>query len=509
MKQLRILSLLCCAVLLLLSLSACTKTTKLSKIYEGTYDGHSPELNKATVVKLSSVEQYENGFLLMRKDNTYQVYDMVTEKTVLTYTPADKETVLLNTYDLDETRAFLLQTQTSDNSGNITGYKTNLYNAAGTLLESEQSKTAQPACTHKLDLLVFNGKVYRANGTDLVKEGDVATLANHLSDFENKMADRYYSFETDCFSVYAADGTFYDIYLYERADETSHYLLQNGNVLIQYRYDQPDTAEKYDYIEGGKKYTLKTYLWQAEKKTAKSVSFAYLIRLIAPNTPELQREEQKRFGMVPSEKLVENIALLLPIKDQRIQNQIVVTLKNDAKVDWNMSESFKGLDSVPYPVADGVFAYDTVAGQTFWIDGDGKLIKDVTSVEDANENLLVADGKLFDSKFNLLMAYEKEGYSLEFLYNNCAILKNGDDYIRYEGTAKKKITDIRSTDVVVFYEAYYQVTATNGETVYYAPNGTQIYKTKSELVFLHQYGDKQLFSYIENGNTQYVLFTMK
>lgn len=507
MKQLRILSLLCCAVLLLLSLSACTETTKLNKIYEGTFDGREPELNKATAITLSPIEQSDNGFLLTLKDKTYQVYDMVAEKTVLTYKPADNETVRFEPYELNGARVFLLETQISDNSGNVTTYKTSMYSAAGTLLESEESKIAQPAITTKLDLLVFNDKVYRASGTDFVKVGDVAALGNHLDDYNQKMGDRYYSFDKDCFSVYAADGTFYDIYVYENADKTTYNLLQNGNVLIQYLYVQPNTAEKYDYIEGGAKYTLKTYLWQAEKKAAKSVSFAYQIDEIVQVTPEAREDSERLYGMPVSEKL-ENIAYLSPIKDQRLQTQIVVTLKNDAKVDWNVSETYKGIYGVPFPVADGVFAYETVAGQTFIIDKNGKLLKDASSVKEMNGNFLVAGGRLYDTRFNLLTAYEKEGCTLEHLYSTCAILKDGDKYIRYEGSTKKKIDNIRSTDTVVFHDEYYQVTATNGETTYYAPNGTQVYQAKTALTPVHDYDNKMLFSYEENGKTLYVLFSL-
>ena len=53
------------------------------------------------------------------------------------------------------------------------------------------------------------------------------------------------------------------------------------------------------------------------------------------------------------------------------------------------------------------------------------------------------------------------------------------------------------------------VTAANGETTYYAPDGTSIYKSRTKLVSIHDCGNKLLFTDIEDGKTVYVLFTLK
>lgn len=192
-----------------------------------------------------------------------------------------------------------------------------------------------------------------------------------------------------------------------------------------------------------------------------------------------------------------------------LQTQVWALLDNSGSVTRNLSEQYKGLSGIPYPVADGVFAYETRGGQTFYINGEGKLLHDISTVDIVCGQYLTAGNKLYDANCNLLFDYGKEGYELKRVYETCAIFSKGTDYIRFNGTDRSNMSEIRSTDSAIFEDEYYTVTASNGETSYYAPDGTLVYKSKTWMNTIHGYNGKILFSDIENGEIVYVLFTLK
>ena len=505
MKHLRTLALVLCSILLLLTAASCNSTSggKPKDLYEGTFAEHDPVLNKAEKVTLGTPHMVGYGFVMTKNDTTIKVYDMMAEKEILQSSlPKETTTVDLKTFEIGKARCFALCFQT-DNT-----YKTSLYQADGKLLKEAESEIKQPLPENILDLLVFEDMIYRANGETLSEVSSVSALANHVSKFEKKMGDRYYDFGSDSFSVYDSNGAFYDIYVYEKAEKTQYYLLENGNVLIQQQRPLPDDASKYDYSEDSEKLQLKTYLWQAEKKAAKEISFDYLIGSIYPVTQK-DRDEAKEESGITFNKKVTNFALLTPIKDNMLQTQVWVLMDNSGSVTRNLSEQYKGLSGIPYPVADGVFAYETRGGQTFYINGEGKLLHDMSTVDIVCGQYLTAGNKLYDANCNLLFDYGKEGYELKRVYETCAIFSKGTDYIRFNGTDRSNMSEIRSTDSAIFEDEYYTVTASNGETSYYAPDGTLVYKSKTWMNTIHGYNGKILFSDIENGETVYVLFTLK
>lgn len=90
---------------------------------------------------------------------------MVSGKTVLTYTPAENETVELSGCQVGDARCFALLCETEKDG--VTGYKTLLYSEAGSLLKQAESKSGLLMPTVTLDLLVLDDAVFRANGTAL------------------------------------------------------------------------------------------------------------------------------------------------------------------------------------------------------------------------------------------------------------------------------------------------------------------------------------------------------
>lgn len=509
MKHLRTLALVLCSILLLPTAASCKSASggKPKGLYEGTYSVHETAWEKAEKLSLSGTPKTKKfGFLYIELTNSCNVYDIISGKKIAYYNITNNETVEMDAYEIGEARCFVLLS-TAINDAAIT-YKTMLYNASGKLLESLESRTEQPLPTITRDLLLFGDSMYRANGSTLKKVKEVEAFGNHLSSFDQKMANRYYDFNSDCFSVYDSNGAFYDIYVYEKAKQTQSYLLENGNVLIQQQRPLPDDASKYDYSEDSEKLQLKTYLWQAEKKAAKEISFDYLIGSIYPVTQK-DRDEAKEESGITFNKKVTNFALLTPIKDKMLQTQVWVLLDNSGSLTRNLSEQYKGLSGIPYPVADGVFAYETRGGQTFYINGEGKLLHDISTVDIVCGQYLTAGNKLYDANCNLLFDYGKEGYELKRVYENCAIFSKGTDYIRFNGTDRSNMSEIRSTDNAIFEDEYYTVTASNGETSYYAPDGTLVYKSKTWMNTIHGYNGKILFSDIENGEIVYVLFTLK
>lgn len=507
MKLVRIVSLFVCSLMLLLALASCGGAAKpsIGDLYEGTYAPQSRVLKQAERVTLSEVKESDDGFLLTAEGKQYQVYDMVEMKTVLELTQDTNVKLSFAAFEVGNGRCFAVyQTKTGKNG---TTYQTSLYDAAGQLLGSSASSAERVEPEPVLDLLGFDGKLYRAKDGAVVQAGELSALAGkQLSRLTDTMNGRYYRFDTASFSVYDSSCAYYDLVVYESADSTEAHLLANGNVLIQYTFNLPDDAKKYDYFENSRKKSVKTYLWRADKKSVSEIDLDYVVNTVIPITEEDRKEEKETTGIVTSRK-IDNLAMVSPIQNGRLQAARMIVLQNNGSVKYDLSKMFKGIVAAPFPVAKDVFSYITRDGQSFCVDKKGKLLGNISGAEATNEKFLLADGKVYDRSFTLLFSYEAEGYTLEQLYSDCIIFRKKGEYIRYDGSSKTKL-DIQSADTVDFDDAYYAVSTVKGKTTYFAPDGTQRFQADTELMPVCMYEDRLLFSFIEKGKKVYVMFTL-
>ena len=159
--------------------------------------------------------------------------------------------------------AYVVSKTNYDSVGDPTGASATLYAVDGTVVDSKsytEDGMSSASFAAKLDLILFDNVLYRADAEGIVKLTDVDPFAGlpSLNELVTKMGKYYYSSnDDDEFKAYDEDLQFLASYeLPEYATYVAATVLGNGNFLVQYKYVDDVLSEDYDYLEGQTKYQL-------------------------------------------------------------------------------------------------------------------------------------------------------------------------------------------------------------------------------------------------------------
>ena len=222
------------------------------------------------------------------------VYNMDTNAVVFEATETDTSdiTVALKVkyaqFGDDASAYFTVATTTWKGEGENTTTRTALYDALG---NKAADAAGHASVTSVADFLYFNGKAYRfAEDGKLVAAFEFAALGE-MPEIVDYNEDYYLAKEANRVVVY--DNTLTYVSSMEvpaYADVICCALLANGKVLIQYEYELPEDAKKYDYVretttvvEGDEdyeierlgKFDLTTLLMNAKNGKAKQIKCEY------------------------------------------------------------------------------------------------------------------------------------------------------------------------------------------------------------------------------------------
>ena len=256
-------------------------------------------------------------------------------------------------------------------------------------------------------------------------------------DFDNSSDQYYYCYDGGKIMIY--DKNLVLLYTYYYDSEGSHdmYILDDGNILVQYIIQEMDESKSFSYIENGKKYTLKTVLVNVEKKCATKKDFKYYVSSLRSNS-YLKSENGYCF-----DERVENVATLYPIEKQRLlksgNDKMTVNLTNGLKVKERLDQIVDNQIPGTRPYSfQGRFVYDTPEGEIL-TNGESEVVGLFTYDYDEytgdaliNENFLIKNGRIYDYDLNLLFDYEIEGYQLKKMYNNSIIFSKEEEITAYE-----------------------------------------------------------------------------
>lgn len=486
-----------------LSLAACG--SDFASIYKNPYEDkeYSAYLNDPLKVLeskedvsvdanvLRNVSRNSNLAIFETEDESgntvYKFYNFETKTVVLTL--AESETVDYddiyanatsvgsNLYDFIRVE----KTTTPEEGDPTTEYL--IYYADGTLaLSSEEGFKFMADATVFAD----NGDYYRIdkNGK-FAKAGTLAkNVVANLPVYMNCVKEHYYNVSEGTLSVYDYSfnlTNYYELPNFNNLDG-DFYVLNDGNVLIQYSFAVSYFESDYTYFDGQNNQKVVTLIYNVKKGEAKEIETEVLFDDIYARGDA--------YGMLDYlyDDSVKNVAEVKFITNKQLDRTTKnVSLKNDGSIDKIIDEAFVAESGVN-PHSSGKFVVQTKLGSTYLVDKKGNVVADITD-SIYNEKYIFVNDKIYDFDFKELATIDEDKWEFTFGdMNNAFVFRCIDEK---DENAEKKFGlfangafDVKTLadgeNLADANERYYVIrkVADNATTyIYYNENGAKIFET--------------------------------
>lgn len=484
MRRSRLLILLCAALACVLLLSSCAWGRSYKKLFaKDAYTDSAPTANTAAqVATLSGASFEESRAVLAYLTDTvtsdghdytkHIVYNMATNAVVLEVTNTLTANFDITLLTANHTAFFTVRATTWQMVEDVPSHyesKTSLYTATGSLLHEVKGTVH---ATARLDLIELDGKCYR-----VADDGSVAE-AFTLGDFSNlpMLTDRteryYYNIDSGDALVTVYDLACSPIASYAvpaYATAMDAFVLEAGDVLVQYAVAEPDDAKDYSFVMqtgalAPTKFTIHTVLLDAKKGDAKEIKFEYYLEnLIRSN----EKEWVESYGF---DDRYDNLAVAYEIVDGRVDTsstaRVALAVSNSGKVKSVLKDIVPAQTTAfPTQIASNRWLVQDNLSRSYLVNEKGKVVGEVTGADDRNNAYYVAGGKLYD--FDLNAVYDFESANQE-IYSGSAgygvmrhgiLLENNDgEIVCYaNGAATAVIAKDSSRVLYTVTDAYFVV----------------------------------------------------
>ena len=511
MKKRKLLALLSVLVLAAMLLSSCGLAKKFQtissfeKVMNPEYDFSADVLTKSNALTelggFAIADQTDEFALFVKTEAgenadetaTFKVFSFRTGTVILTMSNTSDVT-----YEVVLTEAPLLFVNKT-----LNGEKSYLaYDAAG--FEVMNAKYAPTEPSEFADLILFENAVYSVedNGK-MTKKVDVPEyLALGAPDLWN---DEYFYFFTDdgTESVQIFDRSFNFVSSWHApasAEGLNGFVLDSGDVIVQYSIELDNHAEKYDYYVANEgevaKYDLVTEVIAAKNGKAKELKkFEYRLDLVisAYECKEFSEENN-----VDINEKVKNIAWIAPIVDQRIDDSTaaldVVLMDNKG----NVGKSIKLVDdqaaSMPVLVRKGVYSVNTLYG-TVLADAKGRVLRTIYNdeMEIVGGYLVGGSTAIYDLGMNKVYDLRENQATVLCVIGDSVIIQKGAsieesyDVIMLRGGEETKLCSFSAiNDSTAFIaiegaDCYALYNTSSGEYVYYNAAGKELLRSYALL----------------------------
>ena len=509
-KFVALMALVLCAVMLLASCGTAKTQKDPRNVKALKYDQliksySQPESKETAVIEKidvkGTVRRYSGTIYLFTdtEEKTTTVYNAKLGKVLYTCTDAEKFenddiTVTLSNYyftvedDVDDTTA--------------------LYAGDGTLVATVPYSGA--SVTTNSDLILFGEKIYRRGEKDdavytlTAVEGADPRLPILLGTILEKTDDYYYTLsargasgKTNPVSILLVyDHSLKLVASYTPdpgANSVQAFVLDDGNVVFQYRYRLPADAKEYTYCNnnGTEKYNVKTEIYNLKKNTTKEVDFPYAISAIQGASALLKEADDA----IELAKGVSNLAFVYPIVNQRLgsnMDAMYLSVGNDLSVKGRLDAmvDMQAPASIVRPFNNDVRAYTLADGTYMVTDAKDKEIGRIVTGAEFQKNFIILNGVFYDYSLNVIFDCEANGFTMMNIFDNFAILtkKNeagtaNDTYRWTPGSEPEKIIDGESD---IYYETIGggyciidETDATNWKITYYDAKGNALLATEN------------------------------
>jgi len=414
--------LLCFATLLC---SCGTTSMKFKKIVDkkAEFLNENPTLTATAVVDIKGEIEEQAGDLVVFEgvddnDNTvWTVYNVATGATV--WTATESETVSYMVMPMEQWDTTLINiikaTAPASADGDMT-YEVSLCDINGNAFwtksgTEEMMEDGMEEPYMALDLIGIDGQMFRiADDGSVSKVFDYSPFAE-LPEVDYTLAGYYYEVNGIAANVYDSNLNLITVVKAPAyaADSGRTFVLNNGNVLLQYRYLEDALAEDYTYIdEDGEKYTVVTQLINARNGDVKDLDTEYLfMQIVARDMKGVEMEGA--LAEMGLNKKIDNVAISLPIENGRVSydeySTKLLSLSNKGKVEGTLDGAIENQFGEFEMVAPGRWIVANMAGQAFLLNEKGKVLGEVTALMSSDDdsytlNYILMNNKIYDWDLN-------------------------------------------------------------------------------------------------------------
>ena len=451
-----------CLVLSLLLVVSCSKSISYSKYYENEDDKDNyPKLTKNTVIESLSSMVYKTSvqdILVFENsgsaDKSIYFYYPETDKILRSLTTLEKDLVDYEVFKKCNSNLILLLTKETIGEGESqkTEYTVTLYTQNGDEVASKKLDNYTNSSfdwnsvfsleEKKLDLFIFNNKIYRIDTNGNVQLVVDNPFFNEIYDLDFKTNSYYYNinntYSSNSGSLPSAVVYNHDLerVFFWEAPHSSFYacninVLSSEKLLIQLLESLPFDSKKYDVFYEGAKMNLTSLLVDVKNGKEKEIKLDYIIESTVYSSSLVNLTDTKN----PISSDVTDVAIVSYIEDKKVLSDTTyVSLKaKNAKIRFEISPE---LDNLPTKIAKERWIYETDSGEYYMLDNNGNIIATVSSDfynSKKNASYIAVDGKLYDYSFKIVYDYEADNKNLVTLLGHNAIfseVKDGET-IRY------------------------------------------------------------------------------
>ena len=380
------------------------------------------------------------NFLYYRESNdTLRVFSSKAGKYILSVPGTEKVSV-----NLSEDYVCLLKTASGTQTTEVYGYD-------GTLLVSVSGH--HPISQSDMGF-TLDDKLYRIEDGKLKK---TYTVPPFISTGSYYFVGNYV-IRKDSYKAVYYNESFKAIGHYEipeNADGSgSMFILENGNLLVQYRVLCDPNASSYDHIEkssgGVCKYILHTLLYNPDTDETTKLDLDVAISTVYNQYSSRRISANFDFDEIFTDK-VDNVLCYMTIEDGILNRQLYfVTLSNDGEVGDRLDNFLEDQTTLIYPLENGTYVAPTETGYAL-LNENGKVTSRLAALGTATgfgyQSLL----KIYDLNMKLVIDLSSLSYSDYSVHDNV---------VYYEKTVDGSICHFVFTK-----EGERQITAPEGYTV--------------------------------------------
>lgn len=371
-------------------------------------------------------------------------------------------------------------------------YTSSLYAADGTFLADKEYNTSSVYDFVSNYNYIDDGLCIEVNGdTYLIKDGVTSIVDSFAGfpDYDYSSEDYYYAIKEK--EVFVYNKEFVQVAYYkapEKAERVYAFVMADGNVIVQYMVALPEEAKKYDIYESGAsgynngyafsmKYELESLIFKVDSGKTKSIDLDFIIEEVENATVNDEYSDY-----INSENVL-NYATILPIEDKRVGSDSAdkryVSLGNNGKIEAYLDKVVDGQSGIPTMIADNKYIVDDRMGNTFLVDGDGDVIKNISNLDYVGNGIFKTGTKYYNASLELV--FDAKDYTL--VSGNLYSKKDGEvtKYYTFDGTLKEiaesgEISNV-SAGTVISYDL--EADGKNYK-VYRNYNGSEIFRVEIE-----------------------------
>lgn len=494
-KLLVLVAMLLCIVTVL---SACGETVRFKKIVADEYVDQNPTLTKAEAVTLTGdVQGSQEDLLLfggMNDDDkyVYTVYNMAENKVVWTATASETTSYAVELQDgyYDDVAWFTVTT-TVDGDEEDT-FTTDVYDQKGNKVVSFDPE--EVAMETIIDLILVDTKAYRIAEDGTIAEAFEVNALSVLPEVEFKAGEYYFASEDEMIACYDAElniTCYYEMPAY--ATMLTGAVLNNGNVLVQFKAAAAWDAEDYSYITNdGTKVVLTSLLINPKNGKVKELDLDFIVLYGASRSLSFD-SDLVDFDML-NEK-IENVALVSYIVDERLvgpetaysesalfsTNTSFIKLSNKGKDQGKLDETIVAQALLPQQVAENRWVVYSINEQLFLLDEKGKVLAEISNVDEANAAYIVGeDGKLYNWNLEMVYDFDDKDLEVEDMTNRGVFFVDEDGVVTLfaNGESKTIVAKDADREVIEVNDNYFIVEDNSGDDTKY-----EIYNDVGTLLY--------------------------